>query len=327
VVLQATVAPFQKCHDPFARATEDGIGTAVGRLAAFLARIPFPAYNGVQSKHKLELGGATMTQPFLIPPGTQVNLSELNPADSGNYRKKSETEAELERNVKRLRELQEVLWAEGKHALLIILQAMDAGGKDGTIKNVTRGVNPQGCQVTSFKVPTEEELDHDFLWRIHKATPRRGYIGIFNRSHYEDVLVVRVHNLVPEEVWRQRYEQINHFEKLLADAGTKILKFFLHISKAEQKERFEARLRDPRKNWKFSARDVEERSKWDEYMRAYEEALSRCSTPWAPWYVIPADRKWYRNVVVSEILVEALEGLDMRFPPPLAGAEEMVIPD
>jgi PPK2 family polyphosphate:nucleotide phosphotransferase len=227
----------------------------------------------------------------------------------------------------RLRDLQAVLWAEGKHALLIILQAMDAGGKDGTIKHVMRGVNPQGCQVTGFKVPTQEELDHDFLWRVHKAVPRRGYIGIFNRSHYEDVLVVRVDELVPEAVWRQRYEQINHFEKLLADTGTTILKFYLHISKQEQRERFEARLDDPHKNWKFSMGDLEKRAQWDDYMEAYNEALSRCSTPWAPWYVVPADHKWYRNAVISRILVETLEGLDMRYPPPLENAADIVVPD
>jgi PPK2 family polyphosphate:nucleotide phosphotransferase len=268
-----------------------------------------------------------MTRPFLVSPGAQVALGDYDPDYSGDYRSKDETKADLKRNGKRLQELQEALWAEGKHSLLIVLQAMDAGGKDGTIKHVMRGVNPQGCQVTSFKVPTDEERDHDFLWRIHKATPRRGYIGIFNRSHYEDVLVVRVHDLVPEAVWRQRYEQINHFEKLLADTGTTILKFFLYISKEEQKERFEARLRDPGKNWKFSIKDVEERDYWDDYMGAFEEALCRCSTPWAPWFVIPANRKWYRNLVVSQIIVEALEKLDMRYPPPLPDADKIAIPD
>ena len=268
-----------------------------------------------------------MTQPFLVPPDTQVNLADYDPGFSAGYQRKKDTKAELKENTERLQELQRVMWAEGKHALLIVLQALDAGGKDGTIRHVMRGVNPQGCQVTSFKVPTEEELDHDYLWRIHKATPRRGYIGIFNRSHYEDVLVVRVHNLVPEEMWRQRYEQINHFEKLLADNGTTILKFFLYISKAEQKERFEARLRDPAKNWKFSMGDVKERGYWDDYMRAYEEALSRCSTPWAPWYVIPANHKWYRNLAISNIIVETLESLDMRYPPPLPDADKVVVPD
>jgi PPK2 family polyphosphate:nucleotide phosphotransferase len=193
-----------------------------------------------------------MIQQFLVQPGTQVKLVDYDPGFTGDYQARGETKNELKRNRKRLQELQEVMWAEGKHALLIVLQALDAGGKDGTIRHVMRGVNPQGCQVTSFKVPTEEELDHDFLWRVHKATPRRGYIGIFNRSHYEDVLVVRVHELAPREVWQARYEQINQFEKLLADTGTTILKFFLYISKDEQKERFEARLQDPRKNWKFS---------------------------------------------------------------------------
>lgn len=268
-----------------------------------------------------------MAQPFLVPAGKRVNLSDYDPGYTGDYRSKRETKPNLARNVKRLQELQEVLWAEGKHALLIVLQAMDAGGKDGTIKHVMRGVNPQGCQVTSFKVPTEEERDHDFLWRIHKAVPRRGYIGLFNRSHYEDVLVVRVHNLVPEDMWSERYEQINHFEKLLAESGTTIIKFFLHISKEEQKERFEARLQDPAKNWKFSMGDVEERAYWDDYMRAFEDALSKCSTPWAPWYVIPANHKWYRNLAVSRIIIDTLEKLDMRYPSPLPDADKIVIPD
>ena len=268
-----------------------------------------------------------MTVQFLVPPGAQVNLADHDPGYTGEFSTKKETKAELKRNRKRLQELQEVLWAEGKHALLIVLQAMDAGGKDGTIKHVMRGVNPQGCQVTSFKVPSKEELAHDYLWRVHKATPKRGYIGIFNRSHYEDVLVVRVENLVPEDVWQTRYEQINNFERHLAQNGTTILKFYLHISKEEQKERFEARLEDPAKNWKFSMGDVETRLKWDNYMHAFEDALTKCSTPWAPWYVIPANNKWYRNLIVSEIIEETLEGLDMRFPPPLPNADQIVIPD
>jgi PPK2 family polyphosphate:nucleotide phosphotransferase len=268
-----------------------------------------------------------MIQSLLVPAGSQVRLTDYDPDDTGSYRKKAAAKSQRQHYVDHLQDLQQVLWAEDKHALLIVLQAMDAGGKDGTIKHVFRGVNPQGCRVTSFKVPTKEELDHDFLWRIHKAVPGRGQIGIFNRSHYEDVLVVRVDNLVPEEVWRQRYEQINQFEKLLAETGTTILKFYLHISREEQKERFEARLRDPTKNWKFSRGDVEKRQQWDDYMQAYEEALSRCSTPWAPWYVIPANHKWYRNLLVSKIIVEALEKLDMHYPPPLEDAAEITIPD
>jgi PPK2 family polyphosphate:nucleotide phosphotransferase len=268
-----------------------------------------------------------MNQSFQVSPGTEVKLSDYDPGYSGSYEKKSQSKDELKDNLAQLQALQRVLWAEGKHALLLVFQAMDAGGKDGTIRHVMHGVNPQGCQVTSFKVPTEEELAHDYLWRIHRAVPRRGYIGIFNRSHYEDVLVVRVHKLVPEEVWRQRYEQINHFEKLLADTGTTILKFFLHISKEEQKERFEERLADPRKNWKFSMGDVDERRYWDDYMCAFEEALSRCSTPWAPWHIIPANRKWYRNLAISKIIIETLKKLDMQYPPPLPNAGEIVIPD
>lgn len=268
-----------------------------------------------------------MAQPFLVSPGTQINLADYDPGHTGDYQDKDAAKDVLKDNRDRLRELQRVLWAEGKHALLIVLQALDAGGKDGTIRHVFRGVNPQGCQVTGFKVPTEEELAHDYLWRIHKAVPRRGYIGIFNRSHYEDVLVVRVHNLAPPEVWGQRYEQINHFEKLLADTGTTILKFFLHISKEEQKERFEARLQNPAKNWKFSMKDVRERDHWGEYIQAYEDALSKCSTPWAPWYVVPADHKWYRNLFVSQTIIETLEGLDMRYPPPLPDADQIIIPD
>ena len=268
-----------------------------------------------------------MNHPFLVSPGTQVKLADFDPSYTGVYEKKRQSKSDLKDNLEQLQALQRVLWAEGKHALLLVFQAMDAGGKDGTIRHVMHGVNPQGCQVTSFKVPTQEELAHDYLWRIHKAVPQRGHIGIFNRSHYEDVLVVRVHNLVPEEVWRQRYEQINHFEKLLADTGTTILKFFLYISKEEQKERFEERLADPRKNWKFSMGDVEERGYWADYMRAFEEALSRCSTPWAPWYVIPANHKWYRNLAISHIIVDTLKQLDMRYPPPLPNAGEIVIPD
>jgi PPK2 family polyphosphate:nucleotide phosphotransferase len=267
-----------------------------------------------------------MTQPLCAEPGAVVKLADFDPAYAGEYRDKDEARDELKKSSKRLQELQSVLWAEGKHALLMVLQAMDAGGKDGTIRHVMGGVNPQGCQVTSFKVPSKKELAHDYLWRVHAATPRRGYIGIFNRSHYEDVLVVRVHNLVPQEVWEKRYEQINQFEKLLTDEGTTILKFFLHISKDEQKERFEARLADPAKNWKFSMGDLQKRAIWDDYARAYEAALSRCNTPWAPWHIVPANRKWYRNLVISRTIVETLEKLDMRYPPPLEDADKIVVP-
>jgi len=266
-----------------------------------------------------------MTQPLRVPLDTTVRLAEYDPGYSAEYRNKKQAKAALKANVSRMAELQEVLWAENKHSLLIVLQAMDAGGKDGTIKHVMRGVNPQGCEVTGFKVPRPEELDHDYLWRVHRAVPGRGEIGIFNRSHYEDVLIVRVHNLVPPEVWGQRYDQINAFEKLLADTGTTILKFFLYISKEEQKSRFEARLARPEKRWKFSFGDVKERELWDDYIRAYEEALTRCNTPWAPWFIVPANRKWYRNLAISQVIVETLEQLDMRFPTPKEDLSNVVI--
>jgi PPK2 family polyphosphate:nucleotide phosphotransferase len=191
---------------------------------------------------------------------------------------------------------------------------MDAGGKDGTVRHVMSGVNPQGCDVTSFKVPSSEESAHDFLWRIHKAVPPRGIIGIFNRSHYEDVLVARVHNFVPQEVWSTRYEHINNFEKMLVDGGTVVLKFFLHISKAEQKKRLRKRLKDDSKHWKFSASDVQEREYWDDYTEAYEDAINKCSTEWAPWHIVPANKKWYRDLIVGDKIVKTLKDLRMKYP-------------
>ena len=256
-----------------------------------------------------------------------VHLRDYDPGYTGDYNEKDDVRKQLKDNRARLRELQEVLYAEDKHALLIVLQAMDAGGKDGTIRHVMRGVNPQGVHVASFKQPTPEELAHDFLWRIHQHTPERGMITIFNRSHYEDVLVVRVDELVPRDVWTQRYNHINAFERLLADSGVTILKFFLHISKEEQKGRFQDRLNEPDKHWKFSRGDLKVREKWDDYMAAYEDAISRCHTPWAPWHVVPANHKWYRNLVISNTLIETLEGLDMQYPDPEPGLDSVVIPD
>jgi PPK2 family polyphosphate:nucleotide phosphotransferase len=266
-------------------------------------------------------------QALLVPPGSRVRLADYDTGYTGEFRDKEEAEEELKDNVDRLKDLQNVLYAEGKHALLIVLQAMDAGGKDGTIRHVMGGLNPQGVHVASFKVPTPREMAHDFLWRIHQRTPGRGEIAIFNRSHYEDVLVVRVHKLVPEEVWSARYEHINAFERILAHSGVTIRKFFLHISKEEQKERFEKRLQDPRKNWKFARGDLRERALWDDYMAAFEDALSRCSTDRAPWYIIPADKKWYRNLIISRILVQTLESLDMHYPPGEPDLDQVVIPD
>lgn len=257
-----------------------------------------------------------LRERFMVKPGERVRLENFDPDDTAGIDGKKTANKAVKKNIARLAELQYLLYAENKQALLVVLQAMDAAGKDGTIRHVMSGLNPQGCFVTPFKVPSALEADHGFLWRIHRAVPPKGEIGIFNRSHYEDVLVVRVHNLVPRAVWSKRYDQINEFEKLLADNNTRILKFFLHISKDEQKKRFQARLDDPTKHWKLSEGDFSERRYWDDYQEAYEDALSRCSTPWAPWFIIPANRKWFRNLAVSQIIVETLEGLKMKFPKP-----------
>lgn len=265
-------------------------------------------------------------QPLVPKPGSPVKLHDFDPEYRGDLNKKEarETEAQLEA---RLAELQEMLYAQGKYSLLIVLQAMDAGGKDGTIKHVFDSVNPQGVRVVSFKAPTAEELSHDFLWRVHQHTPPKGYIGIFNRSHYEDVLVVRVNSLVPAEVWQERYDHINHFERLLADSGTRILKFFLHISKDEQKERFEERLARPDKHWKFSTGDLPVREQWDDYMDAYEAVLTRCNTDYAPWHIVPSNKKWYRNFIISKTIVETLESMNLAYPDPEPGLDKVVIPD
>jgi PPK2 family polyphosphate:nucleotide phosphotransferase len=258
----------------------------------------------------------------VVKPGSKAHLKDRDPGDTFGVRR---NDGALEKRLERLRELQQLLYADKRYALLIVLQALDAGGKDGTIRHVMSGVNPQGCTVTSFKIPTPEERAHDFLWRIHNAVPERGDMGIFNRSHYEDVLVVRVHHMVSKEVWSKRCGQINEFEQMLAENGVRILKFFLHISKEEQKRRFEARIHDPMRNWKLSPADFEERKYWDDYMKAYEDALRECSTPWAPWHVIPADHKWFRNYLVAELTVQALEELKLKYPPPAADISKLEV--
>ncbi len=257
-----------------------------------------------------------MSDPHIVEPGSTVRLAELPTRAAPFHDDRKEAEREFRELREELADLQHRLYAENRRKLLVVLQAMDAGGKDGTIRKVFEGVNPQGVKVTSFKVPTAEELAHDFLWRIHKAAPATGTIGVFNRSHYEDVLVVRVDRLVPEAVWRARYETINDFERLLAAGGTTILKFFLHISLDEQRERFQSRLDRPEKRWKFSRGDLDKRRQWPEYMAAYEDVLSRCSTATAPWWVIPADQKWYRNLAVARTLVGKLRQLEPKFPAP-----------
>jgi PPK2 family polyphosphate:nucleotide phosphotransferase len=265
-------------------------------------------------------------EQYRIVPGEAAGLAHRDPRDhSGFAGDKSESRAELNGLNGRLEELQELLYAEGRHKVLIVLQAMDTGGKDGTIRHVFDSTNPQGVKVVGFKKPTPRELAHDYLWRVHRYTPGSGEITIFNRSHYEDVLVVRVHGLVPEARWRRRYDQINAFERLLAEEGTTILKFFLHISKEEQKERLQARLDEPHKRWKFAKGDLAERARWDEYVDAYEEAITRTSTEWASWYVVPADRKWYRNLVISRVIVDTLEALEMQYPDPEDDLDGIVI--
>jgi PPK2 family polyphosphate:nucleotide phosphotransferase len=249
---------------------------------------------------------------FIVQPGKKAHLSKRDPAGTIGIK---EAEADTKAHIEELRQLQDVLYADRRYALLVVLQGLDAGGKDGSIRHIFSGVNPQGCQVTAFKGPTPEELDHDFLWRVHRAVPERGFIGIFNRSHYEDVLVARVHNLVPKSVWSKRYGQINDFEKELNENNVRILKFYLHISKEEQLRRLQARLTDPKKNWKLSPFDFREREHWDEYMTAYEDALTECSTKRAPWYVIPSDNKWFRNFTIGAIVNDTLKQMKLRYPP------------
>lgn len=262
-----------------------------------------------------------------VAPGAVVDLAAIDPSSTPGYDgDKAASRKELKGLRDELEGFQERFWAERKHALLVVLQAMDAGGKDGTIRKVFTALNPQGTRVTGFGVPTEEELAHDFLWRIHPHTPGKGRVGIFNRSHYEDVLVVRVAGLASESVWSRRYDQINDWESTLAAAGTTILKFFLHVSRDEQRERFQKRLDNPDKHWKFSLGDLEVREQWDGYQAAYTDVLARCSTADAPWFVIPADRKWYRDLAVARIVAETARALDPQFPPAEDDLTGVVIP-
>jgi PPK2 family polyphosphate:nucleotide phosphotransferase len=254
---------------------------------------------------------------YRVKPGAKLNLDNFDAGSTAAFKgDKKEMAAAFAVLNSRLEEQQEMLWADGRHKMLIVLQGMDTSGKDGVIRHVFDRVNPLGVRVAAFKAPTPPELAHDFLWRVHPQVPGAGEMVIFNRSHYEDVLVARVKELVPPKVWKKRYDQINDFERLLAETGTTILKFFLHIDKDEQKERLQARLDDPSKRWKFRRGDLDDRRLWDEYMRAYEDALSRTSKDHAPWYIVPSNKKWYRNLVVATVLVKALEKLDMNYPEP-----------
>lgn len=260
---------------------------------------------------------------FRVMPDSKVKLKDIDPGFKGHHEAHKDAVKEIEQYQKKLRSLQELFYADGRSSLLICLQGMDTAGKDGTINHILGTMNPQGCRVVGFRQPSTEELAHDFLWRIHQEVPPKGQVAIFNRSHYEDVLIVRVHSLVPQTIWSSRYDLINSFEKELVESNTHILKFYLHISKQEQLSRFKDRLDDPTKQWKISEADYKERHFWDDYTAAYEDVLSRCSTERAPWFVIPSDHKWFRNLAIARIVVEYLEGLDLKFPPPSVDLEHI----
>lgn len=264
---------------------------------------------------------------YLVKPGKKVDLTDWDPDDHANVPDKETGKAILKEKRKEIIRLQEQLYAENNQSLLVVFQAMDTGGKDGCIENVFKGVNPSGVRVRSFKSPTELELSHDFLWRIHQHTPPKGHISVFNRSHYEDVLVVRVKDLVPKSVWKPRFDQINAFEETLAANNTRIVKIYLHISKDEQKERLEARLENPDKHWKFSTGDLAERERWDAYQEAFEDAISKTSTKVAPWYVVPANKKWFRDVVVSSAILEALQDMNPQYPEATEDLSGITVPD
>jgi len=263
------------------------------------------------------------SKKFIVEPGSSISLKDLDSSFSKKDIKKISSIKEIKKLQEKMDEYQFRLFTGKKHSLLIVLQAPDAGGKDGVVRHVIGSMNPQGCRVVSFKKPTQQELSHDFLWRIKRQVPKPGEVVIFNRSHYEDVLVVRVHDLVPKEVWSTRYEQINEFEQRLIDNDTHILKFFLHVSKEEQLKRFKQRLDDPTRRWKISEADYTEREYWANYEEAYEEALCKCSTDKAPWFVIPSDQKWFRNLAISHIIVETMQKLDIEFPQPTVNIEDI----
>jgi len=254
---------------------------------------------------------------LMVPLDKKIRLGDIDPGHTHGLTKE-DAAAALVKHLERLSVLQYLLYAEGRRSVLVVLQGIDAAGKDGTVRRVMSGLNPQGVRVTPFKVPEGAEKRHDYLWRVHNALPEYGQIGIFNRSHYEDVLIVRVHGLVPKSAWSKRYHQINDFERMLNENGVHIVKILLYISKDEQAKRFRERLEDKRKGWKFSPDDLKEREYWDAYIEAYEDALTKCNADYAPWYVIPANRKWFRNLAVAQILVETLEGMKLQYPKPVA---------
>lgn len=256
-----------------------------------------------------------MTSAITFPPGKRIRLADLDPADTSGIADRQQAKRETDAHIQAIDRLAYRMYGEDRRALLLVLQGMDCSGKDGTIRKVMSGINPQCCEVTSFRTPTAEELEHDFLWRIHRMIPRAGNIGIFNRSHYEDVIVVRVEKLFPKSVWKSRFEIINGFEKLLTEGYVTVVKVFLHISKDEQRKRLQERLDDPTMRWKFRLGDLDVRKKWDQYQAAYDDALTKCNTEQAPWHIVPAEHKWYRNLIVSRILHKTLKDMDPQFPP------------
>jgi PPK2 family polyphosphate:nucleotide phosphotransferase len=260
---------------------------------------------------------------FRVEPGSKVDLAKVDPSFTDHHETAEHAQPEIAAYASKLGQQQYLMYAEDKRSLLICLQGRDAAGKDGTINHVLSALNPQGCTVTGFKVPSQEEAAHDFLWRYHKAAPPRGHVAIFNRSHYEEVLVQRVHNMVPKAVWSKRYEHINDFEQMLVENGTHILKFYLHIDADEQLERFKQRILDPKRHWKISDGDYAERPFWDTYTEAFEAALEKCSTKHAPWFIIPSNHKWFRNLAISRIVVEVLENLKMTFPAPTVNINDI----
>jgi PPK2 family polyphosphate:nucleotide phosphotransferase len=269
--------------------------------------------------------GADFRQRYRVPPEGGLSLANLDPSDTAGVAKE-EAGHQLDDALARLTDLQDRFWAEAKRALLVVLQGIDTAGKDGTIRRVVGAFNPQGVSVSTFKVPTPFELAHDYLWRVHQRTPGKGEIGVFNRSHYEDVLVVRVHRLAPESVWSRRYDHINAWERMLTDEGTTVVKFLLIIDRDEQRRRLQARLDDPTKRWKFSLGDLDERARWDDYTAAFDACLARTSTEWAPWYLIPANHKWFRDLAVAEILSDVLEELHPHYPQPKEDLSQVVVP-
>ena len=269
--------------------------------------------------------GGPLSQATTFKPGKKIELKDFDPGYTGGLKNKAAAQEEISAGVATIADLSFKLYAEARRSVLLILQGMDTSGKDGTIRHVMTGVNPLTCDIVAFKEPTTEELDHDFLWRIHRAAPRRGKIGIFNRSQYEDVLVVRVKKLEPESVWKSRYPMINGFEQLLTQTDTTIVKCFLHISKEEQRKRLQARIDDPLKRWKFNLGDLADRRHWDEYQEAYQDALNECNTEHAPWHIVPSDRKWFRNLTITRILRRTLEDLDPQFPPAKDNLDGIVV--